>query len=171
MKQLSKKEIKQFFKKAPEREKEIVIILENVEYARNVAGIFRTADAAGVSKVYLAGVSHQPPFGKDLEKASRHKEKVVAWEHTPSAVPIIEKLKNDGYYILAVELTNDSNELCELPEIIKTCDKVCFVFGSEMFGVTKKTLAVCDTGIFIPMYGVGASLNVGTAVGIVLYAF
>ncbi len=50
MKKLSKKEIKKFFKEERYRKQEIVIVLDNLQYPRNVASIFRTAEAAGVKK-------------------------------------------------------------------------------------------------------------------------
>lgn len=169
MKQLSKKEIKKFFKNQPKRSKDIRIILENVEYARNVAGIFRTADAAGVSHVYLTGVSFKPPFGKDLVKASRHKEKSVRWTFEESSLTVIEQLKKEGFIIIATEIADKSIELSQLSKYTSNTDKICFLFGSEVFGVVKRTLEACDGAVYIPMYGKGASLNVATTVGIVLY--
>lgn len=170
MEQLSKKQIKKFFK-GSKRVRNTVIILENIQYARNVASIFRTADAAGVRKIYLTGTSQKPPFGKDLSKASRSKEKSVQWEYVDDTKKVLKKLKREGFYNIAVELTNDAQEASRLSYIISDKDNVCFVFGSEVYGVTKATLADCDASVFIPMYGKGASLNVSTTVGIILYSF
>ena len=70
MRQLHKKEVKKLKVSLPSPSKDVVLILENIEYARNVASIFRTADATGVKKIYLTSSSAKPPFGKDLEKIS-----------------------------------------------------------------------------------------------------
>lgn len=171
MKQLRKNEIKRFFKKQPKRYQEIVLVLENIEYARNVAALFRTADAAGVSKIYLTGVTETPPFGKNLRNASRNKERVVPWGFQQNTQKLIGDLKNDGYKIVAVELTDKSIHLQDLSNRIKGFDKICLVAGSEVFGVTKSTLPLCDLAVYIPMFGKGASLNVAASVAIVLYSF
>lgn len=169
MRQLRKQEVKKFFKKQ-KREKEIVLILENLEYARNVAGIFRTVDAAGISKLYLTGVTQTPPFGKELRNTSRNKERSVNWEFRQNTLELIQELKQDNFTIVAIELTDKSIPLDQVKSYLTHSDKICLIAGSEMFGVTKKTLAECDLGVYIPMYGKGGSLNVGVSVGIVLYS-
>ena len=42
------------------KKKNIVLILHNVRSANNVGSIFRTADAAGVGKIYLSGHTATP---------------------------------------------------------------------------------------------------------------
>jgi tRNA G18 (ribose-2'-O)-methylase SpoU len=170
MKQLRKKEIKKLFKEV-KRDKEIYVILENIQYARNVASIFRTLDAGGVRRLYLTGISQQPPFGKELKKTSRNKERSVEWMYEEDTGRVINTLKKLGFVIIAVELTDNSKSISELPQLISKDSKVCFIFGSEVFGVKKTTLEKVDMAIHIPMYGRGASLNVSTTVGIILYGF
>lgn len=171
MKQLRKPEARKLFKEQPKRQKEIVLVLENIQYARNVAGIFRTADAAKVSHLYLTGISQHPPFGKELQKASRTKEKSVKWSFEQDTVKVLQKLKKQKFKLVAVELTDEGTPLSQLAKLIKDEPKVAFVVGSEVFGVTKPALAECDHAVFIPMYGRGASLNVGVSAGVVLYSF
>jgi tRNA G18 (ribose-2'-O)-methylase SpoU len=171
MRQLRKKEIKKFFKdNTNKREQQIYVIVENVEYARNVAQIFRTADAAGVRRLYLTGISHLPPFGKDLVKVSRHKEKSVEWQATTS-LEAIKELKKQGFVIIAIEITDNAVALPELAELAAQHHKICLVVGSEVYGVVNKTLAECDHAVFIPMYGKGASLNVSHSLAIALFSF
>jgi 23S rRNA (guanosine2251-2'-O)-methyltransferase len=171
MKQLKKQEIKKIFKEFPKRKQEIYLVLENIQYAKNVANIFRTADAAGVRRIYLTGISQQPPFGKELRKASRNKEQSVEWMYKETTGEVINTLKKQGFKVIAIELTDESINLSKLSDSLKDEKKVCFIAGSEVFGVTKTTLEKCDKSVVIPMYGKGASLNVSTSVGIVLYSF
>lgn len=168
--QLRKQEVKKLFKKT-KRTKKISILLENVEYARNVASIFRTAEAGGVEKIYLTGISQKPPFGKDLRKASRSTEKMIPWEYIEGSRKVINRLKKEGYKIVAIELANNAVSNDQISNLIADTDKVCFVFGSEVFGVNKRTLEVCDGFVYMPMYGKVGSLNVGVSVGVVLYSF
>lgn len=171
MKQLRKQEIKKIFNKQYKREKEIYLILENIQYARNVASMFRTADAAGVRRIYLTGISHKPPFGKELRQVSRSKEESVEWMYKETTGEVINTLKRQGFEIMPIELTDDFVLNSELPDYLEGKDKVCFIAGSEVFGVTKTTLANCDKAVVVPMYGKGASLNVSNAVTVVLFSF
>lgn len=171
MRLLSKSEIKKLVRKQFKRDIEIHIILENIEYTRNVASIFRTADASGVRRVYLTGISKTPPFGREMKQVSRNKEDSVEWKFDKSSRDVIKTCKNNGFYVIACELTDKAFSISELPFRIKNYKKVCFVFGSEVYGVNKKTLEVCDASCFIPMYGKGASLNVGSSVAITLFSF
>lgn len=66
-------------------DKEIILILNNIRSNENVGSIFRTADAAGVSKIILCGYTPAPTdrFGREnkgLVKASLGAEKFVGWE-------------------------------------------------------------------------------------------
>ncbi len=171
MKQLRGKHVKKFFKNRPDRGKEIVLILENVQYAKNVAGIFRTAVGANVSKIILTGISKTPPFGKDLKKVSRGRENNVKWVYNQTTTEVIPSLKEEGFTILAIELSEEAITHSELPEYIKNKDKICFIAGNEDSGVNRTTLELCDKAVMIPMYGKGASLNVTISVGIVLFSF
>ena len=171
MRQLRKQEVKKLIQKVEKRDQEIYLILENIQYARNVASIFRTADAAAVRRIYLTGITQQPPFGKDLQKTSRHKENSVEWMYKETTGEVIQTLKKQGFFIIAIELADEAARIDQLKDLIKTHPKICFVAGSEVFGVTKNTLEKADKAVYIPMYGHTGSLNVSTAVGIVLFSF
>ena len=43
------------------------------------------------------------------------------------------------------------------------------MFGSEGIGISPEVLALCDEHVTIPQQGVTQSLNLGVAVGIVLF--
>lgn len=171
MRQLNKKEVKKKYKEFPKRSQEIVLILENIEYARNVASIFRTAEAAGVKKIFLTGISKVPPFGKEMRQVSRNKEASLPWEFKENASLVINKLKKEGFFVCAIELTDNSVTLSRLKDSLKGKDKVAFVAGSEVYGTKKTTLENCDISVEIPMYGKMASLNVSVSVGVVLFGF
>lgn len=170
MKRLNKKEIKKVINKQSNRDKVIYLILENIEYARNVASMFRTADAAGVKKIYLTGISKQPPFGKEMRQVSRNTEDSVQWVYEESTGAAIQTLKNQGFYIVAVELTDTAIPFETLKEKLGDKEKICFLLGSEVFGVKNSSLEKCDLSTYIPMYGKGASLNVANAGTVILFS-
>src|SRR5262249_39569983 len=58
----------------------VSILLDNVRSLYNVGAFFRTADAAGVEKLYLTGITGRPPK-KALTKTALGSEETVPWEH------------------------------------------------------------------------------------------
>ena len=143
---------------------ELVALLQSVEYPANVGSIFRLADGAGVSELILTGITPTPP-NATIDKVGRYKSLRLPWRYEADPLPVIESLRDNGFGIVAIELTDDAvpyHEF-EFPE------KVCLIVGHEDHGVTKATLAACDAAVFIPMYGKGLSLNVHVALAIVLY--
>jgi len=78
--------------------KEIYIILVNIRSVYNVGAIFRTADACGISKIFLTGYTPQPKdrFGryrKDFAKSALGAEKNVLWKYEDNIIGLIKKLK------------------------------------------------------------------------------
>jgi len=165
IKKLSPKEIKKRNKEFSQL-RDIVFVTENLAYAKNVANVFRIADAIRVRKVYLLGETHTPPFGKALKKVSRSKEMKVPWEYSKTPEPIIAKLKNEGYKIIAIEQCDISKDYMTY----KYPEKIVFIVGSEMHGMSKNLIALSDDAVIIPMYGKGGSINVHVALGVVSFA-
>jgi tRNA G18 (ribose-2'-O)-methylase SpoU len=143
---------------------ELYLLLENIQYAKNVASIFRTAEAFAVKKIFLSGISHTPSFGKNLQKASRKKELRVPWQYIDNAGMITNKMKKRDFQIIGVEITDESVEVAKfIPN-----DKILLIVGNEVYGITQNTLDKLDGSIHIPMYGKGSSLSVGVACGVAL---
>lgn len=166
MKQLRGIELKRFNRKSEKHNKDIILILENIQYATNVASIFRTADAINVNKIILTGISHKPPFGKELRQTSREKEKSVRWEYEEFTAIAINKVRKQGYTIVGLEITDESKDF---KEFNFNTNKICVIVGNEGYGIVRKTLEKIDSTVFIPMYGKGASLNVSVSLAILLY--
>jgi len=144
--------------------KKFVLILPNIRSGHNVGAMFRTADGAGVDKLYLTGFTPCPPHVQ-VDKVSLGAEKWVPWEHVKNAVPLIKKLKKEGYNIVALEQTRRSvNIHTWQPKF-----PLALVVGNEKTGVTANVLKHCDAAIHLPMLGKKKSLNVSVAAGIAMY--
>ncbi len=151
--------------------KTIVAVLHNIRSVHNVGSIFRTADAAGVSKIHLTGITPTPldRFWKlrhDFMKVSLGAEKTVPWEHAASIVSVIKKLHKDGYLVCAIEQSPRSIPYSQLKTRRK---KIALVFGNEVRGLPPSVLNTCDRVLEISMYGTKESLNVSVAFGIIAY--
>lgn len=152
------------------KEIKTILILPDIRSAINVGSIFRTADAAGVNKIYLVGTTPCPNdiFGriqKDIAKSALGAENFISWEYTKTLLPLILKLKKQGYEIVGLEQAPNSLDYRKY----KRAYKIVLILGPEVNGLDKKILAKCDRVIEIPMHGQKESLNVSVAAGIALF--
>ena len=147
-----------------------VLILLDIRSAENVGAIFRTADAAGIKKIFLVGITPAPLDRfqrprKDIAKSALGAEQAVAWEQAKTVAPLISKLKKNGFTIVAVEQSQKSVDY----KTVSAGETAAFILGNEVTGIPKTVLAKCDIVAELPMRGMKESLNVSVAAGIALY--
>jgi 23S rRNA (guanosine2251-2'-O)-methyltransferase len=148
----------------------VYLLLHNIRSTYNVGSIFRTADAAGVSKIFLSGYTPTPldRFGRlrsDVTKVSLGAEVAVPWEYGKTAGSVIKKLKKEGVEIIALE----QNEISVDYKKIKLKNPALIILGNEPKGISKALLRHADIIAEIPMKGEKESLNVSIAAGIFLF--
>lgn len=139
-----------------------------------MASIFRTADAAGIEKIYLGGITPEPKdrFGRwrpQFVKVSLGAEKTVKWEKIKNANHLIARLKKGGCKILAVEQSRKSVSYFKFKVKGERLKKAVLVFGNEVKGIRPAILKKADKILEIPMRGKKESLNVAVAFGIAVY--
>lgn len=156
----------------------MIVILHNIRSLHNVGSIFRTADAAGIEKIYLCGITPGPVdvFGKprqQLTKVSLGAERYVKWEKVKSTTKLIDKLKNSptggGYKIFAIEQSKKSIPYYKIPKSYILNHKSALVLGNEIKGLSPSILKRADKILEIPMRGRKESLNVAVVFGIVVF--
>ncbi|KKR79292.1 MAG: tRNA/rRNA methyltransferase [Candidatus Nomurabacteria bacterium GW2011_GWA2_40_9] len=165
-------------KQKQKQKQENILIIHDVRSVVNVGAMFRTADAAGVSKIYLTGYTPAPidRFGKkrsDFAKSALGAEDFVIWESKKSLPALISKLRREGFQIIAIEQDKRSIDYRKLKQINKEKNfenKNAFIAGPEVTGIPKSILDKCDVIAEIPMLGKKESLNVSVATGIVLFS-
>ncbi len=148
---------------------DIILILPNIRSCHNVGAMFRTADAFGISKLYLTGYTATPPKIQ-IDKVSLGAEKWMEWEKREDIQPLVQELKEQEYSIVGLEKTNTSLEISDWRIKIGNIKKVALIVGNEVDGIDDDTLALCDEVVHIPMLGKKESLNVSIAAGIAMYA-
>ncbi|MEI6316601.1 MAG: TrmH family RNA methyltransferase [bacterium] len=157
-------------KKEVVKQNQIELVLLDIRSTYNVGAMFRTADAVGVSKIILAGITPAPldRFGRpraDIAKSALGSEKTMPWESVTNIVSRINQLKKKGYKIIAIEQSKDSIDYKK----ITPTGNVAVIMGNEVSGVPKKILNKCDIVAEIPMRGMKESLNVSVSCGIALF--
>ena len=163
MAELGRKSVEEF--KASEKTP-IILVLENIRSAYNVGSVFRTSDAFLVQSIYIIGYSAKPPH-KEIKKTALGAEETVEWKYFKTTEEAITELREAGFNVYAAEQAEGSFKLNAIgfdPE-----EKIAVVCGNEVTGVEQSTIALCDGCLEIPQLGMKHSLNIATAVGVVLW--
>lgn len=167
MRQLRGTPLKRFirdWRRAHPLRSDIALVLESVSYPVNVGSLFRIADAGGISQMILCGATPTPP-SQTISKVGRERHHDVRWRYEQQAESAIREFREAGYAVCAIELTDDARPYYEMD----WPSKLCLVIGNEDHGVTRDALSLCDSAVFVPMYGKGLSLNVHVCTAIVIY--
>ncbi len=152
--------------------------MHDIRSVENVGAMFRTADAAGIDKIYLTGYTPCPfdRFGrirKDLAKSALGAEKFVSWEQKKNIFPLLVKFQKEKYFIIAIEQDKKSIDYKKVSArggpAYGWKEGLVFIVGSEIGGIPKNILEKCDIIAEIPMRGKKESLNVSVALGVVLF--
>lgn len=144
---------------------QLYVICHNIRSLYNVGSIFRTADGAGVDKIFLCGYTGFPPR-KEISKVALGAEKIIPYERKQDTWRLIKKLKEDGVMIIALEtvlgISIDFRKF-------KPKFPLAIILGNEVRGIPESLLKRSDKIIHLPMYGEKKSLNVSVAFGIAIY--
>ncbi|MFH2104959.1 MAG: TrmH family RNA methyltransferase [Parcubacteria group bacterium] len=153
----------------------MIVLLHNIRSAHNVGSIFRTADAVGIEKLYLGGITPAPldkykqPVAK-ITKVSLGAEDNVDWESRKSIVETMVNLKKQEYQLLAIEQAAGSVPYHQLQPSPAELAKIALIVGNEVDGLPADITNKADKILEIPMQGQKESLNVSVAFGIVAFA-
>jgi len=157
--------------------REVYLIADRIRSLHNVGSFFRTADAFGVSKLYLCGYTGTPPR-KEISKVALGAEETVPWEKRTQTWKLVEELQKRGVCVVALEIDTTARGVRpkgrQVPSFrldsLKLKFPVAIVVGNEVNGVSAGVLSRADAIVHIPMLGAKESLNVSVAAGIALYA-
>lgn len=150
-----------------EKEKNpVVVVLDNVRSFNNIGSIFRTSDAFAVKEILLCGISGTPPH-KDIRKTAIGADKSVSWKYFSQTIEAVKTLKEEGYLLVAVEQTSESEALSKT--VLESKKPIALIFGNEINGVDDKVLEYCDLCVEIPQFGTKHSFNVAISVALVLW--
>ncbi|MBB2147857.1 RNA methyltransferase [Pedobacter gandavensis] len=146
----------------------VIVVLDNVRSMHNIGSVFRTADGFAIEKLYLCGITAQPPH-REIEKTALGATQSVAWEHFETTLDAVASLRKDGYEIIAIEQASGSTMLNTFqPDVQK---KYALIFGNEVNGVSDEVMTQIDECIEIPQFGTKHSFNIVISAGIVLWDF
>lgn len=143
-----------------------------------MGAILRTAEGAGVNKVFLTGYTPNPAdrFGKirkEIVKTALGAEKSIAFEKFVNIFWLIEKLKKEKIFIVSLEQGSSAISYKKFAtnyrQKIKNKSGLVLILGNEVQGLSQNILKKSDAIIEILMRGNKESLNVSVAAGIALF--
>ena len=144
----------------------VTVVLDNVRSEMNVGSVFRTADAFLIERIFLCGITPQPPKS-EIHKTALGAEDSVTWQYWPTALEVVTQLKRDGYTICSIEQVHDSVSLENFE--IHDGQKMAIVFGNEVRGVSQEVVDASDLCVEIPQHGTKHSLNISCCAAIVMW--
>lgn len=146
----------------------IIVILNDIRSLNNIGSFFRTSDAFNVEKIYLCGITANPPH-REIQKTALGATETVEWEYKRSITELLEELKLENICVCSIEQTEKTTFLQNVSGLKE--EKFALVFGNEVNGVDQDVIDMSDHIIEIPQFGTKHSLNVSVCAGVVLWEF
>lgn len=146
----------------------IIVVLDNIRSLNNIGSFFRSSDAFNVEKIYLCGITAQPPH-REIQKTALGATESVEWEYVEDVLSLIDQLKKENIVICPIEQAENTTLLQDVkinPELT-----YALIFGNEVEGVNQQIIDKSDMTIEIPQFGTKHSLNVSVCAGVVLWDF
>ena len=142
----------------------VTLLLDNVRSLYNVGSFFRTADGAGIERLFLSGITARPPH-RGITKTALGAEERLPWAGVENPLQQVELLRREGYEIAAIETSERAIDIFDW----RPSFPLCVLFGHEVDGLAEPLLAACDSFVRLPMLGLKHSLNVASAGAVVMY--
>ncbi len=146
----------------------LIIILNDIRSLSNIGSFFRTADAFNVAKIYLCGITAQPPH-REIHKTALGATESIDWEYRQDINELVAELKSKEVLVCSIE---QAEKTTLLQDVAGLPDRTyALVFGNEVDGVDQTVIDNSDFILEIPQFGTKHSLNVSVCAGIVLWEF
>ena len=146
----------------------LILILDNIRSLNNIGSVFRTADAFLVTKIYLCGITAQPPH-KDINKTALGATETVAWEYRENTLELVKELQAQSIAVWSVEQAQGATFLDKMSFQPETT--YALIFGNEVKGVQQAVVNESDGVVEIPQFGTKHSLNISVSAGVVVWDF
>jgi 23S rRNA (guanosine2251-2'-O)-methyltransferase len=144
----------------------LIVILDNIRSLNNIGSVFRSSDAFLIEKIYLCGITAQPPH-KEIHKTALGATESVEWEYVENTIELVKKLQEDNVLVASIEQAENSTMLQDFT--IESNQKYAIVMGNEVKGVQQEVVSASDYCIEIPQFGTKHSLNISVSCGVVLW--
>lgn len=143
------------------RQPDLTVYMDAVNKSHNVSAIVRTADAVGVHRLHALSTGGALRRHHMIAGGAKHYVGLTLHGSTAAAVAA---LRAEGWRLVAAHASPRARDY----RSVDYTAKVAIMVGAELIGLSDEALEAADEHIAIPMHGLGASLNVSVAVGVLL---
>ncbi len=147
--------------RALSRPRELVLACPQLRSNVNLSRIVRAAGCCGVRQIYACG---NPKLDREVARDALDVVEIISHRSLP---PVLKKLRDEGYSLVGLEQTTNSECLYTFAFPRRTA----LILGHERQGLTDDVLALLDYVVEIPVYGQPFAHNVATAAAIALYEY
>lgn len=165
---LSEKRKNLFLEKIKHRTNFIAVVLEDIYQSQNASAVLRTSECLGIQDIHIVENNNKYQINPDVSLGSDKWINLHYYKkkNENNTITCIEKLKSDGYKIIA---THPHKNEISLSEYIPK-EKIALVFGTEKEGISEDIKNAADHFLTIPMYGFTESYNISVAAAITLFS-
>ncbi|MEN3013878.1 MAG: 23S rRNA (guanosine(2251)-2'-O)-methyltransferase RlmB [Endomicrobiia bacterium] len=162
--------IDEFINKTKKKEKNLVVLLDEIKDPQNFGAIIRTSSAFDVDGIFIQQWNQVPITQSVIEvsKGGIYNLDIVKVKNIHHAIVELKKINFWIYATVPKESSFSQTNLTEISEISKL-NNIGIVFGNEEKGIRKNILNECDGIITIEHSSKMQSLNVSVSCGIILY--
>ncbi len=156
-------DLDEVLKNLKDKERAIIILLDELQDPHNVGAIIRSAKAFDASAI-LMPENNQTHINQTVIKTSSGMNFLIPIVKIGNINTVIKKLKENDFWIYGLDGNGDTT-LNSVSFDVKTV----VIVGSEGSGIKQKTLENCDFKLSIKINKDCESLNASNAVAVTLY--
>ena len=143
------------------RPRELLVVCAPLRSNVNLSRIVRAASCCGLDRIVCMGQA------KLDRKIARDGAERIAIEVHRTLPPVLKELRAEGYRLVGLEQTTDSQDM----HGYRFERKTALVIGNERTGLAPDLLQLLDDVVEIPVWGLPFSYNVATAATMALYEY
>ena len=143
------------------RPRELIVACAPMRSNVNVSSIARTGSACAIERLILTGNASL------ISKIARDGESELAISTHRTLLPVLKRLKGEGYRLVGLEQTTNSVSM----HSYEFSRRTAIIVGNERTGLTPDILESLDDVVEIPVYGLPHSFNAATATSNALYEY
>ncbi len=149
------------------RTRHITLVLEDLYQSHNASAVMRSCDCFGVQDIHIIENMNTFKLSKDVALGASKWLNLHKYNRSEqNTLETFDALHSKGYKIYATSPHRQDIILDEVP----LDEKMAFVFGTELEGLSPVALEAADAFVKIPMFGFTESFNISVSAAILLYS-
>ena len=149
------------------RTRHFTVAVEDTYQDHNASALIRNCDCFGIQDLHIIEEINKYRLAKGMTQGSDKWVDLHFYsEHKNNTARCIEKLRTEGYSIIATT-PHEKDCMIEDYDISK---KTAFFFGREKTGLSEEAMQRADGFVKIPMLGFSESFNISVSAALVLHS-